>query len=88
MKCPRITIVVPTTQTAGDAMTRTGKIAWLPRTIREQLNRRLEDGEPGSDLVAWLNALPPARMRTTGRRSANCAATWSPCARATTVRSG
>lgn len=42
-------------------MTRTGKIARLPRTIREQLNRRLEDGEPGSDLVAWLNALPPVQ---------------------------
>ena len=33
-------------------MTRTGKIARLPRTIRAQLNRRLEDGEPGSDLVS------------------------------------
>jgi len=39
-------------------MTRTGKIARLPRMIREQLNRRLEDGEPGADLVAWLNAQP------------------------------
>jgi hypothetical protein len=39
-------------------MTRTGKIARLPREIREQLNRRLEDGQPGTQLVLWLNALP------------------------------
>ena len=39
-------------------MSRNGKIARLPRTIRDQLNGRLEDGEPGVDLVAWLNAEP------------------------------
>ena len=39
-------------------MTRTGKIARLPRAIREQLNRRLQDGEKGIHLVAWLNSLP------------------------------
>ena len=39
-------------------MTRTGKIARLPRVIRDQLNRRLDDGEPGQRLVAWLNELP------------------------------
>ena len=38
--------------------TRTGKIARLPRKIREQLNRRLENGEPGNRLVEWLNSLP------------------------------
>ena len=37
-------------------MTRTGKIARLPREIREQLNRRLEDGELGVNLVEWLNS--------------------------------
>src|ERR1039458_9199072 len=42
-------------------MTRTGKIARLPREIREQLNRRLQDGQPGTQLVAWLNALPEAQ---------------------------
>jgi len=41
--------------------TRTGKIARLPREIREQLNRRLQDGEPGKRLVDWLNALPQVR---------------------------
>ncbi len=39
-------------------MTRNGKIARLPRPIRDELNRRLEDGEPGVKLVEWLNGLP------------------------------
>ena len=39
-------------------MTRNGKIARLPRSLREQLNRRLEDGAPGVEVAAWLNALP------------------------------
>ena len=39
-------------------MTRKGKIARLPREVREQLNRRLQDGEPGTKLVDWLNSLP------------------------------
>ncbi len=37
--------------------TRNGKIARLPQTVREQLNRRLRNGEQGKKLVAWLNAL-------------------------------
>jgi len=37
--------------------TRNGKIARLPRNIREQLNHKLDDGEPGGRLVGWLNAL-------------------------------
>jgi len=39
-------------------MTRNGKIARLPRAIRSQLNRRLQDGELQTKLVEWLNALP------------------------------
>jgi hypothetical protein len=39
-------------------MARNGKIARLPREIREELNRRLQDGEPGGPLLAWLSALP------------------------------
>ena len=39
-------------------ITRNGKIARLPKTIRDELNRRLSDGEPGNQLVAWLNGLP------------------------------
>ena len=38
--------------------TRTGKIARLPREIRDQLNQRLLDGQPGQRLLAWLNSLP------------------------------
>jgi hypothetical protein len=34
------------------------KLAHLPKDIREQLNLRLLEGEPGRELVAWLNALP------------------------------
>ena len=37
--------------------TRNGKIARLPEEIREELNERLEAGEPGPKLLAWLNAL-------------------------------
>ena len=39
-------------------MTRNGKIARLPETIRDELNQRLLDGEEGKQLVAWLNSLP------------------------------
>jgi hypothetical protein len=39
-------------------MTRNGKIARLPWSIRDILNRRLRDGEPGKSLVEWLNSLP------------------------------
>jgi hypothetical protein len=41
--------------------TRIGKIARLPNEIREQINRRLQDGEPGDELLDWLNALPKAQ---------------------------
>jgi hypothetical protein len=33
-------------------MTRTGKIARLSSEIREELNRRLQDNEPGGQLLA------------------------------------
>ncbi|HSI14418.1 MAG TPA: hypothetical protein VK961_20375, partial [Chthoniobacter sp.] len=39
-------------------MTRKGKVARLPRAIREELNERLADGETAKSLVGWLNALP------------------------------
>ena len=42
-------------------MTRNGKIARLPRHIREQLNRRLEDADPGEPLLEWLNELPEVK---------------------------
>jgi len=37
--------------------TRKGKIARLPRVVRNELNRRLDNGEQGTLLVAWLNRL-------------------------------
>jgi hypothetical protein len=42
-------------------MGRLGKIASLPLHLREELNGRLDDNEPGPDLLAWLNARPEAR---------------------------
>src|SRR5882724_3232194 len=39
-------------------MTRNGKIARLPKAIRDQLNKNLEDGMPGVRVVDWLNTLP------------------------------
>jgi len=36
-------------------MTRNGKIARLPHFIREELNQRLFDGEPGVKLIDWLH---------------------------------
>src|SRR6266446_4533215 len=41
-----------------DIMSHKGKIARLPLAIREQINRRLQDGEIGRDLVVWLNSAP------------------------------
>ena len=35
-------------------MTRIGKIARLPQSVRTELNRWLQDGEPGKTLVVWL----------------------------------
>ena len=42
-------------------MVRNGKIARLPREIRDELNRRLENGEQGSLLLRWLNQLPDVK---------------------------
>ena len=39
-------------------LTRNGKIARLPKIVRDELNRRLANGEPGKRLVKWLNTLP------------------------------
>lgn len=38
--------------------TRNGKIARLPKAIREELNQRLDQGETARSLVDWLNGLP------------------------------
>src|SRR6266853_4950456 len=39
-------------------LTRNGKIARLPLAVRQELNRRMDEGEQGKKLVAWLNGLP------------------------------
>jgi hypothetical protein len=38
--------------------TRVGKIAQLPKSIRDDLNQRLENGKQGPELLKWLNSLP------------------------------
>src|SRR5262245_46807937 len=38
-----------------------GKIARLPHQIRQQLNRRIHDGEQGKSILKWLNALPEVK---------------------------
>jgi hypothetical protein len=40
---------------------RVGKIARMPKEIREELNRRIENGMLGNELADWLNALPEAQ---------------------------
>jgi hypothetical protein len=42
-------------------MARIGKIALLPLETREELNRRLANGELGGSLLRWLNELPAVR---------------------------
>ena len=42
-------------------MARVGKIARLPDDIREVINRRLKDGHPAKDIVAWLNEQPTVK---------------------------
>lgn len=44
------------------APTRRGKIARLPLSIRDELNRRLLENEPYKKICAWLNALPEAHV--------------------------
>ena len=48
-----------------NATTHNGKIARLSQNLREELNHRLEDGEPGGRLLAWLNALPAVQAMLT-----------------------
>lgn len=45
----------------SDFTTRKGKIARLPKTIRDQINGRLADNQPASVILPWLNALEAVR---------------------------
>lgn len=42
--------------------THNGKIGRLPRNLREELNRRMDDGEPGGRILEWLNALTSVQV--------------------------
>ena len=42
-------------------LTHNGKIGRLPVNVREQLNRRLYNGENGRTFTAWLNSQPQAQ---------------------------
>jgi len=44
-------------------MTRKGKIALLPHSIREQINLRLRDSRPASEILAWLDEKSLSQMR-------------------------
>ena len=52
--------------------THNGKIGRLPHDIREQLNHRLDDGEPGGSLVEWLNALPEVLAALNSQKFGGC----------------
>ena len=43
-------------------MTHTGKIGRLPKSLRDQLGHRLEDGLAGPEILAWLNQLPEVQQ--------------------------
>jgi len=47
--------------------TRNGKIARLPKMLREELNQRLDDGETARSLVDWLNGLPEVQALVQGQ---------------------
>ncbi len=42
-------------------MTRIGKIARLPKDIRDVVNKRLLDGHSAVDIIAWLNEQPAVK---------------------------
>lgn len=42
-------------------MGRNSKIGSLPLRIREELNRRLQDGQGGPDILPWVNGLPETK---------------------------
>jgi hypothetical protein len=46
----------------SDLTQRRGKIARLPRSVRDQLNIRLDDGQEADQILPWLNDLPEVRQ--------------------------
>jgi hypothetical protein len=61
--------LIPMSLTANHPETtlsqRRGKIARLPRAVREQLNIRLDDGQEAAEILPWLNDLPEVRQAMT-----------------------
>lgn len=47
---------------SSDNTTRKGKIARLPRSIRDELNQRIHDGQPAGEILPWLNELPEVKV--------------------------
>ena len=43
-------------------MARNGKIAKLPKELRAELNKRLDDNQAGPKLLDWLNARPETQQ--------------------------
>ncbi len=39
-------------------MARTGKIARLPQAVRDEINRRLADGQKATTILEWINSQP------------------------------
>ena len=39
----------------------TGKIARLPRTLRDEIDRRLDENETANTILSWLNQLPEVK---------------------------
>jgi hypothetical protein len=56
MESPAVTN--PENSPPTESAARQGKVARLPHSIREELNRRIQNGEEGKTLAAWLNSLP------------------------------
>lgn len=46
------------TMPTAEAPTPKGKIGALPYRVREEVCRRLQDGETGAEILPWLNSLP------------------------------
>src|SRR5665213_1178488 len=47
-------------------MSRHGKIARLPRNLREEVNLKLDNNVQGDEILAWLNALPETKKALEG----------------------
>jgi hypothetical protein len=42
-------------------LSRNGKIGRLSKAVRDELNRRLQNGEGGGELLKWLNSHPEVK---------------------------